>query len=86
MFRGEVARTRLVIEVTVQEAYLHCAKALMRARLWEPQAQVPRTAMPGMNQMVHAQVGLQAPAEPQEVMRARYAHQIAQEQGGGLLI
>jgi PPOX class probable FMN-dependent enzyme len=85
LFRSEAARTRLVIEVTVQEAYLHCAKALMRARLWTPEAQVPRTAMPGMNQMVHAQVGLAEPAEPQEVMRARYAHQIAQEQGSELL-
>jgi hypothetical protein len=37
--------------------------------------------MPGLNQMVHAQIGLQAPAEPHEVMVARYAHLIAQEQG-----
>ncbi|QKV54466.1 pyridoxamine 5'-phosphate oxidase family protein [Comamonas antarctica] len=81
LFRSDSARTRLVIEVSVQEAYLHCAKALMRSRLWSPQAQVARTAMPSMNQMVHAQVGLQAPAEAQEVMVARYAHQIAQEQG-----
>jgi PPOX class probable FMN-dependent enzyme len=81
LFRTENARTRLVIEVDVQEAYLHCAKALMRARLWQPEAQVPRTTMPGLNQMIQAQMGLQAPAEPHEVMVARYAHQIAREQG-----
>ncbi|MET1117230.1 MAG: MSMEG_1061 family FMN-dependent PPOX-type flavoprotein [Comamonas sp.] len=81
LFRSENARARLVIEVNVQEAYLHCAKALMRARLWKPEAQVPRTAMPSLNQMIQAQMGLQAPAEPQEVMVARYAHQIAREQG-----
>lgn len=81
LFRADNPRIRLVIEVTVHEAYLHCAKAFMRARLWKAEAQVPRSAMPGMNQMVHAQVGLKAPAEPHEVMVARYAHQIAQEQG-----
>ncbi len=85
LFRSETARTKLVIEVKVQEAYLHCAKALMRARLWEPAAQVPRTAMPSMNQIVQAQLGLQAAAESQEMMVARYAQQIAQEQGGGML-
>ncbi|MCD2512774.1 MSMEG_1061 family FMN-dependent PPOX-type flavoprotein [Comamonas endophytica] len=81
LFRTEHARTRLVIEVNVQEAYLHCAKALMRSRLWKAEAQVPRTTMPSLNEMVQAQMGLQAPAEPQEVMVARYAHQIAREQG-----
>ena len=85
LFRSETGRTRLVIEVNVQEAYLHCAKALMRARLWEPTAQVARTVMPSMNQIVHAQLGLKATAEPQEEMVARYAHQIAQEQGGAVL-
>lgn len=85
LFRSETGRTRLVIEVNVQEAYLHCAKALMRARLWEPAAQVARTVMPSMNQIVHAQLGLKATAEPQEEMVARYAHQIAQEQGGAVL-
>lgn len=85
LFRSDSARTRLVIEVNVQEAYLHCAKAFMRSRLWKPDAQVPRATMPGLNQMVHAQIGLQAPTEPQEVMVARYAHQIAQEQGPGQL-
>jgi len=85
LFRSDSARTRLVIEVNVQEAYLHCAKAFMRARLWKAEAQVPRATMPSLNQMVHAQIGLQAPTEPQEVMVARYAHQIAQEQGPGQL-
>lgn len=27
-----------VLKVTVEEAFLHCAKALLRARLWEPDA------------------------------------------------
>ena len=29
--------------MTVEEAYLHCAKALIRARVWEPEARVERS-------------------------------------------
>lgn len=74
-------RPRLVIEVQVQEAYLHCAKALMRARLWDGASQVPRTAMPTLNQMIQAQMGITSAPEPQEAMVARYRALIAHEQG-----
>jgi len=66
-------RVRLVIEVTVEEAYLHCAKALMRSRLWSEGARVPRSALPTMGQMISDQSGMQAPPETQEQMVARYA-------------
>ena len=32
---GEKRRARVVIEVSVAEVYLHCAKALMRSALWD---------------------------------------------------
>ena len=32
--------------MTVEEAFLHCAKALIRARLWDPAAQVERCRYP----------------------------------------
>ena len=35
-----------VLKVTVEDAFLHCAKALIRARLWEPDAQVERSSLP----------------------------------------
>lgn len=35
-----------VLKVTVEEAFLHCAKALIRARLWDPDAQVERSRYP----------------------------------------
>jgi uncharacterized protein len=62
----------LVIEVTVREAYLHCAKALMRARLWHAASQVPRERLPSMGQMLRDQIGGSAPAETQAEMLARY--------------
>lgn len=73
LFTGEKHRPKLVIEVAVAEAYLHCAKALMRSGLWQQSSQVPRSLLPTMGQMINNQTGIEAPAETQEEMLARYA-------------
>jgi PPOX class probable FMN-dependent enzyme len=71
------ARTpRLVIEVTVREAYLHCAKALMRSKLWDAGRQVLRSALPTMGEMIKDQTRDEAPAESQAQMLARYAEDL----------
>ena len=61
--------------IAVKEAYLHCAKAIMRAQLWQPDARVERAVLPTMNEMLRDQIGgenMREPAEPQEVMVARH--------------
>jgi uncharacterized protein len=73
VFSGEKRRPKLVIEVTVAEAYLHCAKALMRSSLWHASSQVSRSVLPTMGQMINDQTGIQVPAETREEMLARYA-------------
>lgn len=80
-FAGERQVPKLVIEIEVQEAYLHCAKALMRSKLWSADAQVERSVLPTLNQIIHDQIGQQAAPEAQADMVARYQQQIAQEQG-----
>ena len=72
-FAGEKRAPHLVIEVGVTEAYLHCAKAFMRSRLWHPSAQVSRSVLPTMGQMINDQTGIEVPTETIEEMRARYA-------------
>lgn len=64
---------RLAIRVTVQEAYLHCAKAFMRSKLWSESAKVDRSAMPTIGQMIADQTGLEIPYESREDMERRYA-------------
>lgn len=80
-FAAEHFTPKLVLEIHVQEAYLHCAKSLMRSKLWQAQAQVSRSVLPSMNQMIHAQLGLPPAQESQLSMEERYARQIATEQG-----
>ena len=65
-------RPATVLAVTVDEAYLHCAKALMRSRLWDPAMHVERSQLPTAGQMLRDHVGSADPAEPQEAMVARY--------------
>ena len=64
---------KLVVRVTVQAAYLHCAKAFMRSKLWDPAALTDRSALPTIGQMIADQTGLAVAPETQAEMAARYA-------------
>jgi len=67
---------RLAIEVAVEDAYLHCAKALMRSRLWDPTRKVERSVLPTMGQMLAEQTGMAGVAETQAEMLKRYQHDL----------
>ena len=68
----ERRRPTVVIQVRVEQAYLHCAKAFMRSRLWSAQAQVDRSVLPTMGRMISEQTGLAGADETQEQMLERY--------------
>jgi len=78
LFASDGRRPKVVIEVTVREAYLHCAKAFMRSQLWDPQTWKPRD-MPSMGEMMRDQIGGDV-AETQEQMLERYHAQLRAEQ------
>jgi len=71
-FKNGRRAPKLVIEVKVEDVYLHCAKALMRSKLWDSSTKVDRAVLPTMGQMLSDQTGIQAPAETQEQMVERY--------------
>jgi PPOX class probable FMN-dependent enzyme len=71
-FANERNAPKLVISVSIAEAYLHCAKALMRSKLWSVERQVDRAVLPTLGQMINDQTGSQDPVESQEQMVARY--------------
>jgi PPOX class probable FMN-dependent enzyme len=43
---------KIGIVVTVQEAFLHCAKALVRSALWDPSRHIDRAILPTYAQML----------------------------------
>jgi uncharacterized protein len=76
MLTGARRVPKLVIRVSVQASYLHCAKALMRSDLWNPAKQVQRAVLPSMGEMLRDQVADRASPgtvfETQEQMLVRY--------------
>ena len=42
----------LAIVIQIREAYLHCAKALKRSRLWDPDSRVERSVLPSLGRMI----------------------------------
>ena len=64
------------MRVKVQAAYLHCAKAFMRSRLWDPASLVERSALPTLGQMLNDQTGLQLASETQDEMAKRCAPEL----------
>ena len=72
-FTEKNRQPRLIVEITVLEAYLHCAKALMRSALWAEASRQPRSVLPTMGQMLGDHTGATTPPETQQEMEARYA-------------
>lgn len=46
-------RPKLALVVEVDEAFVHCGKAVRRGSLWDPEGQVDRGTFPTMGQMLH---------------------------------
>ena len=65
-------KTRTALHVEVSRAFFHCAKALMRARLWDPAARLERSAYPSMGEIISQHAGMPGPPETQAAMVARY--------------
>jgi PPOX class probable FMN-dependent enzyme len=78
-FAEERQQPKLVVEVQVREAYLHCPKAFMRSQLWKPDTWPERAVLPTLNRMIQDQTGTDASTETQEQMLSRYREQLDQE-------
>jgi hypothetical protein len=51
-------RPKSALRITVQEAFLHCAKALIRSRLWGDEYKIDRRELPPYGQMLKDQTGV----------------------------
>lgn len=66
----------IVLVVDVREAFFHCPKAVMRAKLWEPESQVDRAIMPTLSEIVFEQLGLGAPTVGEAEIRQTLVRQL----------
>jgi uncharacterized protein len=50
--KGKVPRVGIV--VTIEEAYTHCPKAMIRSELWNPERHIERSALPTQGEVVRS--------------------------------
>jgi len=72
LFQEESKTPKTCIIVEIEEAFLHCAKALMRSKLWSQESKMKRADFPTMGRMLKDQLGGDEPVESHEDMVKRY--------------
>ncbi|WOD43184.1 pyridoxamine 5'-phosphate oxidase family protein [Hwangdonia lutea] len=72
LFASEQNPPKSCVVITVDEMFLHCAKAFMRSKLWDASAQINRDELPTMGQMLKDQLGTKEAPETREAMLKRY--------------
>jgi PPOX class probable FMN-dependent enzyme len=72
LFSTEPKPPKTCIVVKIEEVFLHCAKALMRSKLWSEEVKMERQDFPSMGKMLKDQLGGSEPIESQEEMVKRY--------------
>ena len=65
---------RCAIVVTVRQAYIHCAKALIRSRLWDGDYAVPKSTFPPISRMIGEQIGMTEEEKAAGVERTERAY------------
>ena len=65
-------KPKLVIKVTVEAAYMHCPKAMMRSKLWSIEHRQNIDAMPTLGEIIRDQTNSSGPVESREEMLKRY--------------
>ncbi len=64
--QGKIPATGLL--VTVTEAFYHCAKALIRSHLWDPETRIERASFPSLGRIIAEQVsGIDAKAADENI-------------------
>lgn len=76
LFSDEKNPPKTFIQIDVEEMYLHCAKALMRSKLWSEEIKIERSQFPTMSQMMNDQLNSDDEEESQQAMEARYQNDL----------
>jgi hypothetical protein len=62
---------KTAIRVRIEEVFFHCAKALIRSRLWDPETRVPKGSLPPLGVILADQIaGVDADAETVAIEKA----------------
>lgn len=68
--RGKAPQAGIVVEI--EEVFLHCAKALIRSKLWHPETQIDRKTFPSLGRMLADQIEGQDPEQAERAIEEGY--------------
>lgn len=60
------------LRLTVEECYFHCGKALVRSKLWNPEAQVERHRFPTLGRIIAEQTAAVSVDDAEKTMEEAY--------------
>ena len=72
--QGKVPDTGILVEV--EEAFLHCGKALIRSKLWDPENRIDRKSFPTLGRMVADQIGGLDAEETEDYVQESYRERL----------
>jgi PPOX class probable FMN-dependent enzyme len=78
--RGRLPLT--VTRIAVEEVFLHCAKSLLRSKLWQPETWPDARPVPSMGEIIRDHAGDNGAIESDDAMIARYVAGLAAEGRG----
>lgn len=67
---------RLVLKIAVKEAFFHCPKAIMRGRLWDPEARIDRSVLPSGAEIIFDQLAMGKPTISNDAIIDSYKTQL----------
>lgn len=78
-FTSELRRPKLALVVQANEVFGHCAKAFLRARLWQPDTWAEVADAPDLIDMYESSFGVEDPAATRAALAQAYASDLAQD-------
>ena len=72
--RGKAPQSGLILHV--DEAFLHCAKAFIRSKLWDPEARIERQTLPSLGRMIADQIKGVDPDKADEYVEESYRNRL----------
>jgi uncharacterized protein len=80
LFATVMARPKLAIVVEVAEIYVHCAKAIRRGRLFDPELWADFTDAPDAADIIASQFGLPTPEQIRAALTIGYEEDLLADQ------
>ncbi|WP_024794825.1 MSMEG_1061 family FMN-dependent PPOX-type flavoprotein [Tomitella biformata] len=68
--KGKPAQLAMIVQI--EEVFTHCARAMLRAKLWEPESWVDHGDVPPLLDMLHEQLGLPGPDDGKPARTEEY--------------